>query len=175
MNHRAFLGMFEDAEDLLGAVRDCRARGIFIRDVVSPFPVHGLDEALGLRRSRLPWVTLVAGACGLSLGLWFEYWSTSISFPIDVGGKPWDSLPAFVPVAFELTVLFAGLATAFALFVRSGLWPGRRALAGFEDTTDGAHALILEQRDARFLDEELFELLRSHGAHEVREVLEELR
>ncbi|HED65803.1 MAG TPA: DUF3341 domain-containing protein [Planctomycetes bacterium] len=169
MSYRACIGFFDETHRLLEAVRDCREKGVPILDVVSPFPVHGLDEAMGIRPSRLPWVTLIGGAVGLTLGLCFEYWSTAVSFPIDVGGKPWDSFPAFVPVAFELTVLFAGLSTAFALFLRCKLWPGRPAVKGMELTTDDCHALILEQRDARFLDEELAELLRSHGAREVRQ------
>jgi hypothetical protein len=169
MSHRTFIGFFEDEHELLDAARACRAREIPILDVISPFPIHGLDAVLGIRRSRLPWVTLIGGAAGLTLGLWFQYWSTSVSFPIDVGGKPWDSFAAFAPVAFEMTILFAGLATAAALFVRSGLWPGKRPRAGLELTTDHRHALILEQRDARFLDSALEQLLAAHGADEVRQ------
>ena len=167
MSERSIVGLFEDERDLLDAVRACRERSIPIVDVVTPFPVHGLDSALGLRRSRLPWVTLLGGLTGLALGLWFQYWSTSESYPIDVGGKPWDSFPAFVPVAFELTILFAGLATALALFVRSNLFPGRAVPPGLESTTDDRLALVLAQRDARFLDSELEDLLTGHGAREV--------
>ncbi len=169
MKHRTFVGFFEDEHDLLNAARACRKRDIPILDVVTPFPIHGLDKVLGIRPSRLPWVTLVGGAAGLGVGLWFQYWTTSVNFPIDVGGKPWDSFPAFAPVAFELTILFAGLATAFALFARSGLWPGKKTPPGLEWTTDNRHALILEQRDARFLDAELEVLLQEFGAQEVRE------
>ncbi|HJM57921.1 MAG TPA: DUF3341 domain-containing protein [Planctomycetota bacterium] len=169
MKHHCYIGFFEDEHELLSAVGVCRERGIPIADVVSPFPVHGLDDALGIRPSRLPWVTLFGGAAGLSLGLWFQYWSTAENFPIDVGGKPWDSYPAFVPVAFELTILFAGLSTAFALFVRSFLWPGKKTAPGLEVTTDHRHALILEQRDARFTDSELEQLLHEHGADEIRQ------
>lgn len=169
MTHRMFIGFFEDEHDLLDAARACRTREIPIVDVVSPFPVHGLDEVLGIRPSRLPWVTLIGGAVGLGIGLWFQYWSTSVSFPIDVGGRPWDSFPAFAPVAFEMTILFAGLATALALFGRSCLWPGKKTKPGLELTTDDRHALILEQRDARFLDSDLQGLLEKHGAQEVRQ------
>lgn len=168
MRHRTVIGFFTDEHELLDAARACRQRDVPILDVVSPFPVHGLDAVLGIKRSRLPWVTLAGGTLGLSLGLWFQYWTTSVDFPIDVGGRPWNSFPAFAPVAFELTILFAGLATALALFGRSWLWPGRRAPEGLELTTDASHALILEQRDARFLAAELERLLREHGATEVR-------
>jgi hypothetical protein len=169
MTHRTFIGFFEDEHQLLDAARECRERQIPIVDVISPFPIHGLDAVLGIKPSRLPWVTLIGGAVGLSFGLWFQYWSTSQSFPIDVGGKPWDSFPAFAPVAFELTILFAGLSTAFALFARSFLYPGKKVKPGLELTTDHRHALILEQKDARFLDSDLEQLLESHGAAEVRQ------
>jgi len=167
MTSHTLIGFFEDEHALLDAARACRERDVPILDIVSPFPVHGVDEVLGIRRSRLGWVTLVGGATGLGLGLWFQYWSTSVSFPIDVGGRPWDSFPAFAPVAFELTILFAGLSTALCLFVRSFLWPGKQVPPGLERTSDDRHALILEQRDARFLDAELEALLAEHGADEV--------
>ena len=169
MKHRTFIGFFEDERDLLDAARECRSREIPIVDVVSPFPIHGLDKVLGIRPSRLPWVTLAGGAVGLGIGLWFQYWSTGVNFPINVGGKPWDSFPAFAPVAFEMTILIAGLSTAFALFARSVLWPGKKTKPGLEITTDDRHALILEQRDARFLDSDLQTLLAGHGAKEVRQ------
>lgn len=169
MTHRTFIGFFEDEHDLLDAARECRSREIPIIDVISPFPIHGLDDVLGIRPSRLPWVTFIGGAIGLGIGLWFQYWSTATSFPIDVGGKPWDSFPAFAPVAFEMTILFAGLSTAFALFARSFLWPGKKTKPGLEVTTDDRHALILEQRDARFLDSDLEGLLEKHGAQEIQQ------
>ena len=125
-------------------------------------------EVLGIRRSRMAWVTLTGGAIGLALGLWLQYWTAGVDWPLNVGGKPLDSLPAFVPVAFELTILVAGLATAAALFMRSRVWPGRRAPRGLEATTDDAHALILAQRDASFREEEFAELLERHGARECR-------
>ena len=115
MNHRLHVGFFEDEHDVLAAAKECRERQIPIADVVSPYPIHGLDAVLGLRPSRLPWVTLTGALVGAGLGLWFEYWSAWDNWPINVGGKPFDSLPAFVPVAFELTILFAGLATFFLL------------------------------------------------------------
>jgi len=168
MTSSRHIGFFEDEHDVLAAVRECRTRGIPIVDVVSPYPVHHLDEALGIKPSRLPWVTLVGGAIGLGLGLWLQYWTAGVNWPLNVGGKPLDSLPAFVPVAFELTILLAGLGTAAALLVRSRMWPGREALEGFEQTTDGMHALVLSQRDAAFRVEDFTELLDRHGAVERR-------
>lgn len=169
------VGYFGDARDLLDAVKECRKRSIPILDVISPFPVHGLDAELGIRPSRLPWITLGAGILGVSAGFWLEYWTASVSWPLNIGGKPLDSLPAFIPVAFEMTILFAGLATAAALFWRSKLWPGRRVQPGFEATTDDQHALLLSQADASFSDEVFEELLLRHGAVDLRHETEDLR
>jgi len=164
MRRSLHIGFFEDEHDLMEAARECRERGIPVLDVVSPFPIHGVDEVLGIKRSRLGWVTASCGAVGLLLGLWFQYWSSATDWPLNIGGKPFDSLPAFVPVAFEMTVLFAGLGTAFFLIFRSGLWPGKKAVAGMESTTDDRHALILAQKDAEFRLEDFTELWERHGA-----------
>lgn len=174
MNGRLHIGYFTDDHDVLAAARACRQRGLEIVDLVSPYPLHGADEALGLAPSRIAWVTLLTGALGLALGLGFQYWSAGTDWPLNVGGKPFDSLPAFVPVAFETTILLGGLGTALALFALSGLWPGRRAHGEFlRRTTDDQHALVLRQADARLAEREYRELLLVHGAVEALQVMEE--
>ncbi len=162
-------GFFEDERDLLDAARECKARGIPIADVVTPYPIHGIDEVLGIKRSRLPWVTLIGGAIGASAGLGFQYWSSASDWPVNVGGKPFDSLPAFIPVGFEMTVLIAGLSTALFLLIRCCLWPGKKPVPGLERTSDDRLALILEQRDAAFVTGDFRELFERHGAVESRE------
>lgn len=164
MSQSLHIGFFEDEHDLLAAATECRERGIPVVDVVSPFPIHGLDEVLGIRPSRLGWVTFIGGAVGLGLGFWLEYWTSAVDWRINVGGKPFDSLPAFIPVAFEVTILIAGLATAFALLARSRLWPSKSVPPGLEATTDDQHALILEQTDAAFQDSDFQDLWLRHGA-----------
>jgi ActD protein len=166
---RLHIGTFEDPSDLLDAVRAFRARGVEVVDAISPYPVHGLDEAMGLRPSRLPYVCFIGGALGLTLGLWFQYWSTWTSWPLDVGGRPFDSLPAFIVVAFETTILLAGLATAGALLLRCGLWPGRGPRPGMEITTDDKLLLIVAENDASLRPGEHAELLERHGARNVRQ------
>ena len=174
MTRRLHIGFFGDDAAVLAAAGECRRRGVPVHDLVTPYPLHGADEVLGLAPSRLAWVTLAGGAAGVALGLGFQYWSAAVDWPIDVGGKPLDSLPAFVPVAFEMTILIAGLATALLLFLRSRLWPGRRAHSSvLERTTDDRHALILCQNDASLADGEYGELLLRHGACEYRQVGED--
>jgi len=173
VSHRLHIGFFPDEETLIDAAREGRDRGMAIDDIITPYPLHGVDELMGIRRSRLPWVTLFGGAIGLAIGLGFQYWSAWSDWPLNVGGKPLDSLPAFMPVAFEMTVLFAGLITVFALLLRCGLRPGKHARDGFDLTTDHEFALILSQPDAAFRDEEFEELLVRNGASRTQEMMTE--
>jgi len=159
-----YYGEFAEPGALLAAARDGRRRGLAVVEAHTPHPVHGLDVALGLRRSRLPFVTLVCGAAGLALALWFQSWASSTDWPLDVGGKPFDSLPAFVPVAFELLVLLAGLGTAAALLVRSRLRPGGAERVAPVRATDDRFVLVVRRADASVPDGGVDELWRRHGA-----------
>lgn len=136
MSHKIILGTFAKEEQLLEAVRAVRNRDWHVVDVYAPYPVHGLEELLGWRRSWLPAACLLGGLAGAGLALWFQFWTSARDWPINVGGRPWNSLPAFVPVAFESMVLLAGLALVFAWLFRCRLYPGsngRRPLSGVTD------------------------------------------
>jgi hypothetical protein len=140
------VGYFDDEHRLLDGARAARAAGLEIRDAFVPYAVHGLDEAMGLRRSRLPWVCFVAGISGGTLALSFELWTSVSSWALNVGGKPFASVPAFIPVAFELTILSAALTSVAAFFFRSRLFPGKSA-APLPRVTDDRFALVLERDD----------------------------
>lgn len=172
MTRRVEAALFTREEALLAAARECRARGIEIVDVHSPHPVHGIDEVAGIRRSRISTVTLVAGATGLSFGLWLQYWTSASDWPLDVGGKPFDSLPAFMPVAFELTVLFAGLATVAALLIRSRLRPGRAPRLLGTGVTDDRFALLVAPKAGEVTSRDLASLWERLGAERAFEVEE---
>ncbi|MBS2025603.1 MAG: DUF3341 domain-containing protein [Deltaproteobacteria bacterium] len=119
------LAQFDSEDSVLAATRAVRERGFTIEDVYAPYAIHGIDDAMGLQPSRLTWVTFLAGLTGLVSMLSFEVWTSAVSWPLNVGGKPFASVPAFIPVAFEFTVLSAGLCTVAALLLRAKLWPGR--------------------------------------------------
>jgi hypothetical protein len=155
------VAFFDDEQRLLDGARAARAAGLEIRDAFVPYAVHGLDEAMGLRRSRLPLVCFGAGVTGGALALSFELWTSASSWALNVGGKPFASVPAFIPVTFELTVLSAALASAAAFFFRSRLFPGNKASA-LPRVTDDRFALVLE-RDG----EGARDLLRAAGAVEL--------
>jgi hypothetical protein len=122
---RTHVLFFEDPGKTLEAVKKLRASGFEIEEVHSPFPVHGIDEAMGLEESRLPWATLVGGIIGLSIGIALQVWIHTQNWPMNIGGKSNLAGPALIPVIFELTVLFAAFATVGTLIARSRLFrPG---------------------------------------------------
>ena len=166
---REFLvGSFADEAGALDAVERLSARGFRVHDVHTPYPVHGLDEAMGLRPSRLPLVTLLAGLAGLASALLLQFYCAVFNWPLNVGGKPRNSTLAFVPIAFELTILFAGLATAGALLLRSRLLPGAPPRVFAPGATEDVFAVVLRKRDATFDAGEARRLLIDSGAYEVR-------
>jgi hypothetical protein len=167
---RAFLvATFSDAETLLAAVRAATSENFRVYDVFAPYPIHGLDHAMGVRRSRLPWVTFVIGALALAFALTFQFYTTVLDWPLNVGGKPDNSTLAFVPICFELTVLLSGLATVAALFLRARLYPGKKELLPAEGVTNDTFALVLRRRETGFDAHRARQLLQASGAEEISE------
>ena len=163
MSARIYVGYFDSEEAILDATTAARHAGLAIHDVYTPYAVHGLDEAMGLRRSRLGWVCFGAAMLGLSCAVALQWWASVWSWPLNVGGKPAASWPAFIPVAFELTVLFAALLSVAALFARTKLFPGRRARA-LPRTTNDLFALALETEDTSFDEKAALGFLAARGA-----------
>ena len=164
MSRRVLVAAFPDERTVLEAVRSLRASGRAVLDVFGPHPIHGLDEALGLRPSRLPWVGLACGLVGLGGGFLLQAWTSAVDWPLDVGGKPLLSWPAFVPVAFELTVLFAGLGAASAFFLanrRASRPPG--AAVPHPRWLDDRFAVVIGATDATFDAAEIARELESRG------------
>ena len=135
---------------LLAATDAVRHAGLKIVDVYTPYAVHGLDRAMGLRQSRLTWVCFLCGMFGAVGMFWFQHWTASVNWAIDVGGKPWNSLPSDVPVAFESAVLLAGFGSVFALFAVSRLFPGKRAALVSPHVTDNRFVLVIDETDSAF-------------------------
>jgi hypothetical protein len=154
---------FGDERGLLSAVRAVRARGLRVHDVYSPYPVHRLDEAMGIGPSRLPIVTLAGGVLGLLASLSFQFYVAVFDWRLNVGGKPDNSTLAFVPITFEMTVLAAGLATVAALLLRCRLFPAARVPVLEPLATDDLFALVLRWRHTAF-DPHVERLLYEHGA-----------
>ncbi len=117
-------GLYDDEEDLLRAVKQAGADHLDIMDVFTPFPVHGLDPLLGLSESRLHIAGFFYGALGTLTAFGFMTWVFTRDWPIIFGGKPYFSAPSFIPITFELTVLFAAVGMVVTFYTICGLGPG---------------------------------------------------
>lgn len=136
-------GNFTDEHAVLKAVRALRSAKLKVHDVFAPYPIHGLDQAMGIKKSRLPFATLIGGTTALVLTLGFQFFAAVWDWPMNVGGKPDNSTLAFIPITFELTVLLGGLCTAAALFLRARLFPGARQRMALDGVTDDRFAVVL--------------------------------
>ncbi len=168
MSNRYCIGYFENEHDVVRAVADARASDYDVQDVFTPYPVHGLDKAMGLAPSRLVWVGIGAGVLGLTLGLAFQAWTSAYDWPIIIGGQPFLAWPAFIPVTFELTVLLSGIIGVLALLACTKLWPGRAA-PKLRRVSDDRFAIVLVQSDASIDAAEMVASLWEYGAVEVDE------
>lgn len=166
MSKRLFVGVFENEQDTLSAIRASRKRGFKIVDVYAPYAVQGVEEAMELPPSRLPWIVFALGLLGAGLKVWFEFWTTAVDWPLNVGGKPFNSLPAFVPVTFEVMVLFAAVGAVLTFFFVCKLFPGKRAVLPVSGVTDDRFAVVLEETDSRFEAAEVQRMF--EGLHAVR-------
>ena len=163
------IALFDSEEKVMHATRTLCDKKIPIFDVFTPYPIHELEVLLGIRRSRLPIVCFIAGVLGFSMAMGFQLWVFNLDWPIIVGGKPFNSVPAFMPVAFEVTVLIGGLVTVAAFFFKSRLFPGRRTSIPDPKVTDDQFALSILHSDASLDSEEVRELLLNIGALSVSE------
>lgn len=185
------LAFFDTPDQLLAATRKVREQNYEKWDVFTPYAIHGLDQAQGLRRSAIPYVTFIAGLTGCLLAFLFQYWTSAVDWPLNVGGKPFNSWPAFVPVMFELTVLFGGLCTVAAMFAFNGL-PNVGRKTFDPSLTRDRYAIVIEapipkevdpqasqagpakpSRFKAFSEKEAAQFLERLGAREVRSVYAE--
>jgi hypothetical protein len=112
---------FDAPETVLSATRKARDAGYTALDAYSPMPVAGLAEAIGFERTRLPLLVLIAGIFGMLFGFFMQYYANAFSFPLNIDGKPYNSWPSFIPITFELTILFAALMATFGMLALNGL------------------------------------------------------
>jgi len=165
-SRRVLIGVFESEEDILGMARAARDRGLKIVDIYAPYAVHGLERAAGFKPSRLPVLCFVLGLLGAALATWFQLWASAVDWPIDVGGKPWNSWPAFMPITFEVTVLTAGVGTVIALLFVCRLYPGKSAELIVPGVTNDRFAILLEEEGAMFSVDSITELCKQfHSTH----------
>ena len=184
------IGFFDEPHSLVTAMEKVRNAKYQHFDAFTPYPIHGLDAAQGLKRSPLPYVTFAGGLTGCCLGFLLQYWTSVVDWPLIVGGKPFNSWPAFVPVMFECTILFAGLSTVAAMFLMNGM-PNVKRRSFDPRLTNDRFALVIEapvlpadpeemaanaaknKAFKPFKESEALELLKSLGAQDVKSVYAE--
>lgn len=164
---------FHTAAQLLEATRASRSQGYRRMDAYSPLPVEGLTEALGLRPTRLPQLVLAGGVAGALLGFGLQYYLTVVDYPLNVGGRPLNSWPAFMPVSFELGILFAALTAFVGMLVRNRQLEFYHPIfnaPSFQYGSQDRFFLCIEAGDPRFDPEAIRRFLLEAGATEVFEV-----
>ena len=162
------LGVFDDEDVLLHAVEEVRASGVKIDEVYSPYPVRGLDEVLGYKRSRLPIAAFLFGMLGTTLALTMQYYMMSFDWPMIIGGKDYASFPAFIPVTFEMTVLLAAFGMVGVFMISSNLKPWAQPRIFDLRSTDDKHIMAIDIANNSAIDLVAIEaILKSSGATEV--------
>ena len=163
--------LYNDDEVVLEAVKKVKAANHHIEEVFCPFPVHGLDKAMGLAPTRIAITSFMYGITGLGIAIWLTYYTMIADWPQDIGGKPsfsWaENMPAFVPIMFELTVFFAAHLMVITFYMRSRIWPFKKAENPDPRTTDDHFLMEIELHDN---EEELTALLNETGAVEINVV-----
>jgi hypothetical protein len=171
--HYGLLAQFETAAELTRACERVRDAGFSRWDAHSPFPVHGLDRAMGLKRSRLPFIVLFMGLLGGGSALLLQWWIHAVDYPLVISGKPLFSWPAFVPVMFEVMVLFAALGAVLGMLHLNRLPQHYHSLfrsKRFERVTDDAFFISIEAVDAKYDAEKTTAFLADLGATHVEQV-----
>ncbi|MEY2950284.1 MAG: DUF3341 domain-containing protein [Saprospiraceae bacterium] len=161
-------GLYNDEEILLKAVRKAKEDHLEIMDVFTPFPVHGLDHEMGLSESRLHIAGFFYGAIGTLTAFLFMTWVFTRDWPIIFGGKPYWSVPAFIPITFEVTVLFAAIGMVVSFFTVNGLGPGTEAITLDDRITDDKFCIAFDTSSQdETLKEKINNFFSSTGAEEV--------
>ncbi|MDO9037105.1 MAG: DUF3341 domain-containing protein [Lutibacter sp.] len=169
MSNKVVQAMYNDDDILMDAVKEVRAANYHIEEVYSPFPVHGLDKAMGLKGTRIAITAFMYGCVGLVFSVWMMNYMMIEQWPQDIGGKPSfafvQNMPAFVPIMFEMTVFFAAHLMVITFYMRSRLWPFKEAENPDPRTTDDMFVMevIVEGNEA-----ELIAFLEKTGTVEIK-------
>jgi hypothetical protein len=169
------LGEFQDVDSVIHAAEHVRDAGFERWDVHTPFPVHGMDAAMGIRPTILPWLVLAGGLTGLVSGLALQWFTNAFDYKFMISGKPFISLPTWIPVCFELTILLAALTAVFGMLLLNGLphlynplFKSRR----FRRATNDRFFVVIDASDPKFDREETEKMLTQLGATAVEWVEE---
>jgi hypothetical protein len=164
---------FGDPNELLAAARKAHEAGYRRMDAYSPFPIEGLSAAVGFHHTKLPLIVFIGGTIGALTGFGLQYWTSVIDYPLNVGGKPYYSWPAWIPVTFELTVLLAALSAVLGMLALNGLPQPYHPVfnvARFALATRDRFFLCIEAADPMFDSDKTSQFLNSLSPKTVAEV-----
>ena len=167
------IAMFDTPAEIFRAAEAVRDAGYRFWDVITPFPIHGMDRAMGIRRSKVPRASFLGGLVGLTTGLTFIWWSGAYNFPLIVGGKPYFSPMFAFPISYELTILFTAFATVIGMFLFNKLPMHYHPVLKYEKfhrgTTD-RFFVVIEARDPHFDAAGTRALLAAVGGQDITEL-----
>jgi len=167
------IATFDNAVDLYHAAEHVRDAGYKHWDCITPCPVHGLDGAMGLKRSIVPRISLAGGITGFCTGMSMIFWTGAVDYPLIVGGKPFFSPMFAFPISYELTILFTAFATIIGMFVVNGLPSHYHPVLKYEDIArgmDDKFFVVIETRDPRYNSENTKALLEKTGGQNIKEL-----
>ena len=169
MSHKIIQAIYDDDDVLLKAVKAVRENGNHIEEVFTPFPVHGLDKAMGLAPTKIAIMAFIYGVIGLIFSVWMMNYMMIKDWPQNIGGKPsfayYQNMPAFVPIMFEMTVFFAAHLMVITFYMRSKLWPFQTASNPDPRTTDDKFLMEVTLEGD---ENELTSFLKTTGASEIK-------
>ena len=164
---------FDSAQALLDAAHKVREAGYTKTDAYSPMPIHGMAEALGMNEHKVPKFVLAGGLTGLMAGYGLEYWTSVIAYPLNIGGRPFNSWVAFIPPTFETMILLAAFSTVIGMFAINGLPEPYHPVFNhprFARASQDGYFLVIEANDPKFDRDEAERFLRQLAPMEVAEV-----
>lgn len=167
------LAEFSSAQALVDAAEAARKAGYSRMDGYSPFPIPAMDHALGIRNTRLPWLIFAAGVTGCLAGFGMQYFASVIHYPLNVGGRPANSWPMFIPITFEMTILFAAVTAVFGMLIINGFPKHYHPVfnvSSFARATSDGFFLAIESSDPKFHEEETRAFLNSLSPVEVSDI-----
>lgn len=171
MNTKEIHGLFGDEEILLASAKKLVAKGVNIKDVFSPFPIHGIDPVIGVPPTRLAIASFIYGVIGLCLALFMSWFTLIYDWPMNIGGKPnfslLQNLPAFIPIIFEMTVYCAAHGLAVTYFLRNTIYPGKKSWNPDLRTTDDKFLIQIDLGQNSVSGAEIEAILKETGAEEI--------